>query len=130
MLRAPVDGVSYALDELAGMLHRRPATVRGWIARGFIRRGRCVAKLAALRIPVGRVAPGELCRFLGRVNRQCVVIRERDSTRSPEGTKVHEEEKGLGDENQEMAEQARGADRADGVRADGRAGGFDDRDGR
>ena len=73
VLRCPADGVCYDAREIAGMLRCRPATVRDWIARGLIVDGRRV-RLMSMRAPHGRVAPGELCRFLARVNAQKVEV--------------------------------------------------------
>ena len=72
-LPAPAIGCVYTIAEVAGVFNCRPATVYGWIARGRAVTGRPV-RLRRLRVPKGRIAPGDLAAFLEAVNPGLTVV--------------------------------------------------------
>jgi hypothetical protein len=55
-LPRPRSGGAYTAEEVAGLLHVAPATVRGWISRGRRADG-AISRLQSLRAPRGGIAP-------------------------------------------------------------------------
>ncbi len=72
----PQDGQSYTHEEVAPIVGRKVATVTNWIYKEgkLAADGVTRVKLGRLRIPEGRISPGDLCRFMSAVNGQRVAV--------------------------------------------------------
>jgi len=88
LLTPPADGDSYSRDEVMTITASSRRAVEHWIQDGV-----CGVRLRSLRVPRGRIAPGDLCEFLSVVNGMKVKIRDKDLTRSRGGAESRGEEK-------------------------------------
>ena len=82
----PADGVTYTAGEVAEMFGYKVSGVKDLIARGRLVDGERLY-LRPLRIPRGRISPGELCSFLGAVNGIRVEVADRLDSFGPDPRK-------------------------------------------